>query len=142
MTLRTCHLCIERGRATAGGGWIRERWFRSSRGFILPRPDDGTKAIHFTKWLRRLHEACHGGMAAHPPPHPGRRTPPSTMAPNPERPRRRDNVISSLNMAIEALNLTKEILSITPAKSVCGSVSLILVMIRVRVPRFASVDCG
>ena len=47
---------------------------------------------------------------------------------------RRDNVISSLNVALDGLNLTKEILSITPAKAVCGSVSVVLAMIRVRLP--------
>ena len=54
--------------------------------------------------------------------------------PKPERPKRQDGVLSSLNVAIEALNLTKEVLSITPAKAVCGSVSVILVTIRVRIP--------
>ena len=53
------------------------------------------------------------------------------MAPKPQRPERQDNVISSLNVAIEALNITKEILSITPAKAVCGSVSVILATVRV-----------
>ena len=46
--------------------------------------------------------------------------------------RGQDNVVSSLNVAIEAANLTKEILSVTPAKAVCGSISVILLMIRVR----------
>ena len=50
------------------------------------------------------------------------------------RQQRQDNVLSSLNVAIEGLNLTKEVLSITPAKAVCGSVSVVLVMIRVRLP--------
>ena len=50
------------------------------------------------------------------------------------RQRWQDNVLSSLNLAIEGLNLTKEILSITPAKTVCGSVSVILAMIRVWSP--------
>ena len=49
-----------------------------------------------------------------------------------QRPKPQDNVISSLSVAIEAANLTKEILSITPAKAVCGSISAILTMIRVR----------
>jgi hypothetical protein len=58
------------------------------------------------------------------------------MTSNPQRNKRhgRDNVLSSLNVAIEALNLTKEILSITPAKAVCGSVSVILATIRVCFP--------
>ena len=45
-----------------------------------------------------------------------------------------DNALSLLNVAIEGFNLTKEILSVTPAKAVCGSVSVILTMIRVRLP--------
>ena len=48
-----------------------------------------------------------------------------------QRPNEREGVISGLNAAIETLNLAKEISSITPAKAVFGSVSVILVIIRV-----------
>jgi hypothetical protein len=48
-----------------------------------------------------------------------------------QRQKRRANVLSSLNVAIEALNLAKEVSSITPAKVVFGSVSIIITMIRV-----------
>ena len=48
-----------------------------------------------------------------------------------QRPKGRDGVVSSLNMAIEAMNLAKEVSSITPAKAVFGSVSALLTMIRV-----------
>ena len=50
---------------------------------------------------------------------------------DPKSQRRRDRTLSSLNVAIEAMNLAKEISSITPAKAVFGSVSLVLTMIRV-----------
>ena len=53
------------------------------------------------------------------------------MDKNSRRQKRKENTISTLNAAIEALNLTKEVLSITPAKAVCGSVSVVLAMIRV-----------
>ena len=53
------------------------------------------------------------------------------MDPGAQRQERRDNVLSSLNAAIETLNLAKEISSITPAKAVFGPVSVILTMIRV-----------
>ena len=56
------------------------------------------------------------------------------------RQQRQDNVLPSLNVAIEALNITKEILSITPAKAVCGSVSVVLAMVRVRLS-LIRVDC-
>ena len=56
------------------------------------------------------------------------------MTPKPERPKRQDNILSSLNVAIEALSLAKEVLSITPARAVCGSVSIILSTIRVCFP--------
>jgi hypothetical protein len=45
--------------------------------------------------------------------------------------RRRDGALSLLNAAIEAMNLAKEVSSATPAKAIFGSVSAILVMIRV-----------
>ena len=45
--------------------------------------------------------------------------------------RRRDGALSLLDAAIEAMNLAKEVSSATPAKAVFGSVSAILVMIRV-----------
>ena len=48
-----------------------------------------------------------------------------------QRPKARDGVVSGLNTAIEALNLAKEVSSVTPAKAVFGSVSAILAMIRV-----------
>jgi len=43
----------------------------------------------------------------------------------------RDGVYSSLNVAIDALNLAKEVSSIAPAKAVFGTVSVLLTMIRV-----------
>ena len=42
-----------------------------------------------------------------------------------------DRALSSLNVAIEALNLAKEISCIAPAKVVFGSVGVLLEMIRV-----------
>jgi hypothetical protein len=48
-----------------------------------------------------------------------------------QRPKEHEGTISTLNTAIEALNLAKELSSITPAKAVFGSVSVILTMIRV-----------
>jgi len=50
---------------------------------------------------------------------------------DPKTQRRQDGALSSLNVAIEAINLAKEISSITPAKAVFGSVSVVLTMIRV-----------
>jgi hypothetical protein len=48
--------------------------------------------------------------------------------------KRREIVLSSLNVAIEASNLAKEFCSITPAKPVFGSFSVILTMIKVGFP--------
>ena len=48
--------------------------------------------------------------------------------------KRRDDALSLLNVAIEVMNLAKEVSSITPAKAVFGSVSALLTMIRVRSP--------
>ena len=53
------------------------------------------------------------------------------MDPNDQRQKRRDVVVSSLNVAIEASNLAKEFCSITPANPVFGSFSVILTMIKV-----------
>ena len=44
----------------------------------------------------------------------------------------RDGALSVLGIAIEGLNLAKEISSITPAKAVFGSANVILAMIKVR----------
>ena len=54
------------------------------------------------------------------------------MDADPHRQRRRGNALPLLNAAIEAMNLAKEVSSVTPAKAVFGSVSAILAMIRVR----------
>jgi hypothetical protein len=51
-----------------------------------------------------------------------------------QRQKRREFVLSSLNVAIEASNLAKEFCSITPAKPVFGSFSVILTMIKVSPP--------
>ena len=48
-----------------------------------------------------------------------------------QRPKEREGTASALNAAIEAMNFAKELSSITPAKAVFGSVSVILTMIRV-----------
>ena len=56
-----------------------------------------------------------------------------------QRPDRREGALSPLNAAIEAMNLAKEISSITPAKAVFGTVSVILTMVRVRSPSFATI---
>ena len=53
-----------------------------------------------------------------------------------QRPKGREGTISALNALIEALNLAKELSSITPAKAVFGSVSVILSAIRVSSPLF------
>ena len=45
-----------------------------------------------------------------------------------------ESVISALNVTIEAMNLAKEVSSVTPAKAVFGSVSALLTMIKVRFP--------
>ena len=54
------------------------------------------------------------------------------MQAKPQRPKGRDGTLSSLNVAIETMNLAKEVSSITPAKAVFGSVSILLTMVRVR----------
>ena len=48
-----------------------------------------------------------------------------------QRPNEREGTISALDVAIEALNLAKEVSSITPAKAVFGTVSVVLTMIKV-----------
>ena len=55
-----------------------------------------------------------------------------TMTPKSQQSKARDGVLSTLNVAIETLNLAKEISSITPAKVAFGSVSALLTMIKVR----------
>ena len=55
------------------------------------------------------------------------------MDTKPQRSKRRDGALSSLSAAIEAMNLAKEVSSMTPAKAVFkfGSVGVLLAMIRV-----------
>ena len=54
-----------------------------------------------------------------------------------KRQKRQENAISLLNVAIEALNLAKEVSSATPAKAIFGSVSVLLTMIKVRLLLFS-----
>jgi len=53
------------------------------------------------------------------------------MAAKSQRPNGRSGALSSLNVAIDILNLAKEVSSITPAKAAFGSVSILLTMIKV-----------
>ena len=53
------------------------------------------------------------------------------MGARPRRSKSQDVTLSTLNAAIEAMNLAKEASSMTPAKAVFGSVGIILAMIRV-----------
>ena len=55
------------------------------------------------------------------------------MTPNTQRLERRDNVISTLNTAIERMNLVKEVSTHAPLKVVFGFVSFILTTMRVRI---------
>ena len=54
-----------------------------------------------------------------------------------QRQKGRDSALSSLDLAIELLNLAKEVSSITPVKAVFGTVSALLAMIRVRAILFS-----
>lgn len=59
------------------------------------------------------------------------RLPVSTMDAKPQRPKDREDAVSALNKAIEALNLGENTSSIPPVKAVFGSVSTLLATIRV-----------
>ena len=52
------------------------------------------------------------------------------MADESQRPKGKDCVLSSLDVAIDGLNLAKEISSIAPANAVFGTVAILLTMIR------------
>ena len=53
------------------------------------------------------------------------------MDTKPKQSKRREDVLSSLNVIIEGLNVAQNLSSITPAKAVFGTVGVILTMIRV-----------
>jgi hypothetical protein len=53
------------------------------------------------------------------------------MDPNSQQPKEADGAIPSLNLAIDAVNLAKDIVPIAPAKAVFVSVSFILTRIKV-----------
>ena len=48
-----------------------------------------------------------------------------------KRQKRRESALSLLDAAIEAMNLAKEISSVTPGKAIFGTVSILLTMIKV-----------
>ena len=48
-----------------------------------------------------------------------------------ERPKGREGILSTLNVAIDGLNFAKEVADVTPAKAAFGSVAILLTMIRV-----------
>ena len=56
------------------------------------------------------------------------------MADKSQRQKERDGVLSSLNMAVDALNRAKEATSMTPAKAAFTSAGILLTIIRVGSP--------
>lgn len=64
---------------------------------------------------------------------------PSTMQASSQRLKGPDGVLSTLNVTIEALNVAKEICSITSVKAAFGSVGVLLTMIRVCFPHSLTV---
>ena len=56
------------------------------------------------------------------------------MASETHRQEGRDSALSRLNMAIDTLNLAKDVCSIAPAQAAFGVASTLLTMIRVRGP--------
>lgn len=58
------------------------------------------------------------------------------MASDIQRQEGRDSALSKLNVAIDALNLAKDICSVAPAQAAFGAASTLLAMIRVRGARF------
>ena len=48
-----------------------------------------------------------------------------------QQPKGQDGVLSTLNLAIDGLNLAKEVASVTPAKAAFGAVAILVTMIRV-----------
>ena len=72
------------------------------------------------------------GFSSQPSSHTPFSQPSSVPIMDPKSQRRHDGILSSLNVAIEAMTLAKEVSSISPAKAVFGSVSIVLTMIRVR----------
>ena len=53
------------------------------------------------------------------------------MATKSQRPKGRDDALSSLNVAIDALNRAKEATGITPAEAAFTSATVLLIMIKV-----------
>ena len=112
---------------------------------VSPKSVVDRLTLSFINWLH-LHDAAHhAGMAAHlyqgsdPFAQPVCHTIfsqlpplPLTMDADSQRTKGRDTVLSALNIAIETLNLAKDISTIAPAQAVFGSVSILLTMIRVR----------
>ena len=56
----------------------------------------------------------------------------STMAPGPQLTKARGGALLTLNVAIDTLDLAKSLSVIAPAQAAFGSVSALLIMIRVR----------
>ena len=55
------------------------------------------------------------------------------MATESQPPNQQDGAVSSLNVAINVVNLAKEASTVTPATAAFGTVGILLTMIRVRV---------
>jgi hypothetical protein len=95
--------------------------------FIVP--PDIAKNFHKAKHLLGIPDSSSqpssNALFLHPPPVP-------MVSPRP--PKGRDGVLSTLNVLIQALDVAKDTCGILPAQVALGSASVLLTMIRVRLP--------
>jgi hypothetical protein len=123
-----------RARVESVGGETKNPDDRSiTRPASLKCPDHGYNSLHqIVVCTRRVMTGWgHTSASSKPARHALFSQLPSVSTMDEKSQRRRDGALSLLNVAIEAMNLAKEVSSATPAKAVFGSVSAILVMIRV-----------
>ena len=127
-----CQVESESGESSVDSN---ERW-ESKRSVDRMRLSTATvtNTIFFAKWVR-LHEAmdAHACWGLDDSAQPAPSKPPCvlTMKDDSKQPEWRDGVVSSLNMAIDGLNLAKGLSKGTPAQAVCGTAAVLLTMIRV-----------
>ena len=126
---------LTRARVESVGGETKNPDDRSitRAASLLKCPDHGYNLLHqIVVCTRRVMTGWgHASASSQPARHALFSQLPSVSTMDEKSQRRLDSALSLLNVAIEAMNLAKEVSSATPAKAVFGSVSAILVMIRV-----------
>ena len=126
----TLEICVVAYRRTESLTWVKWQY-----GILTERQTRVCTGLCATgtEWTPGAHLYEDSGLSSHPSRRPALSQLPrtSTMQSKSQRPKDREGIVSTLNIAIDGLGVARDALSIPGAKAVLGIVTIILTMIKV-----------